>query len=139
MIVGIDKYHYDCKSRLEFQKRYNIEPYYFSQDTLKNVLLSLKENVYNCVLTSVIFTDDSIVEEVEYIELTNLILKKEVDRIYENVNLILDEFDTEIEKISIRYLQYDLSISSNGLLVIRSDNDKFNFDNNTLSRIIIGA
>ncbi|MGG7163462.1 hypothetical protein [Clostridium ihumii] len=134
-IVGIDKNNYNKNQRLMLQQEYNMDPYYFTQDTFKNILLDLKDNG-NFTLTSIYFLDESICESCEYEELNNSIINRKINEIYEDVNYILDEFDTEIYKISLKHLDTTITITSEGVLSLQSPMSIKKISN--LDKVILG-
>lgn len=133
-ILGVDKNIYGRSKRLELQQEYDVEPYYVTQETLKNILLTLN-NKTGFTITNIRFLDKSVCEFAEYRELTKCIMSGDTMKIYESVKNIMNENDTEIEKIVFNYLNNSISISAQGVLALQS---KESLMISNLDKIILG-
>ena len=111
MIVAIDKNVYDKKERFNFQKRFNVHPYYISQKTFKEIIF-----VSNDIkLLNINFIDESIEDSLEYKNLQNIIYGG-VSNLYETVMYIIDEFDTEIKSVTFIYKSMKIELTNEGVL-----------------------
>lgn len=133
-IIGIEKHLYSAKQRFEIQQQYNLEPFYFTQENFFNIILNMDTSSY-CI-NRVEFSDDSIDETTEYETLNNAIINKKNEEIFDSTKNIIDEFDTDINKITMLVRNDDMTVYIDGAIWL--DNRLLDRVDN-ISNIILGV
>lgn len=136
-IIAVDKNTYSKEERLKLQKRSFIQPYYITQRIFKELILEAISGTIKII--DIIFYDE-LEEEEEYKELLNLLIKSEVDNVLEQVELITNEFETEIKSLEILDGNNRYSLTDTGILNLYNDYDGINklLNNSLINKKILG-
>ena len=133
-IIGIEKHAYNSKQRFEIQELYNLEPFYFTQENLLNIILNMQ--ISNYCINSIEFSDDAIIDSSEYENLKDAIIKKKSEEIFYSTKIIVDEFDTDINQITMVVKNDDMTVYTDG--VVWLNNTLLDKEEN-ISNIILGV
>jgi len=125
-LVGIDKNIYDRRNRFMLQKKFNVHPYFVSQNVFKEILYSLSCGNSDIKLLDITFLDDSIIETVEYEYLQQIILGNDMANLYKEIMSIIKEFDTEIKSVKFLYNCMKMELTNEGVLNFYSNDELLN-------------
>lgn len=141
MIITVDYDEYNTKNeRLKIQKELSVRPYFITRNIFKEFILFACSEQNKLLLRAIIFFDNYVMEEEEYLLLANNLLKLKFSGVYEQVEYIETEFDTKVKEITFRYEGYDFTLTAEGVLTYEATNKVFNdfLYDNKINNLILG-
>lgn len=140
-IIAISRNEYNAEKRYALQQELGIRPYYITQNVFKEFLLYLSCNYQDKIILMYIdFIDRDITDTPEYLELLDNIKKNEISAAFQNTFNIMDEFDTDINSLTVRYQGYDFYISNKGVIDTDAPDNilKLFFGDESINKLILG-
>jgi len=137
-IIAVDKNSYSKSKRAELQTELSITPYYITQNIFKEFIFYVVSNK-KYLIRNIDFLDETVKETDEYNYLISLMHNRS-NEIYSYVNYMIDEFDTDVSTLVIRFSGYDFSISSKGVIDTFAPNKFFYefLNDQNINKLILG-
>ncbi|MDU6522118.1 hypothetical protein [Clostridium sp.] len=135
-IIAVDKNVYNKNERIKLQKQIDIQPYYITQRIFKELLI---ESINSEIKIINVLFEDELDDVDEYLELIEYIQKSKNNQIVKQIDFIMVEFETKIEKLEVAYDDNRYSLTSSGVLdVYDSDNIKKLLADKIINRKLLG-
>ncbi len=124
-LIAVDKDVYDKKERLELQKKLYIQPYYTTQRIFKELIISILEQERKFRILDISFEDEELEAEEEYLDLLDCIRFNNGENILSKINIIFQQYDTEISSIVFVYENRKFSLTNTGILNVEDSDEIF--------------